>query len=108
MNSVTLQAVGRVLVVRYSSIIDGKSVPTEDIIDSLHARRARFVVIDAMQSPHADTDGIRWLLRFRTYRVAAAPNGKLWRTLQFLQLDRNVFGAVRAAWQTPWSIKHCP
>jgi anti-anti-sigma regulatory factor len=110
METIKEHALGRVLILRWQSALDGCGLTPEQVVTSALRRHARYVLIDATGAPHADSNGVRWLLRLRHeleccgkhLRIAAPPSGKVGRALGLLQLGLETFESLGGAWKAPW------
>lgn len=103
-------ALGRVLLVRWEGALDGSGpAPSRVAADARHCG-ARFLLLDTTRASYANSDGLRWLITLRSelekagrrLRLAAKPQGKVWRNLTLLQLKLDVYESVGRAWKTPW------
>lgn len=110
MQVVKEQVSGRVLVLRWEGVLDGSGPTPEQVFASAQRRHARFLLLDTTDVPYADSDGLRWLRRLRdvmeerghSLRIAARPQGRVWRSLSLVQIDLDVYASARQAWKTPW------
>jgi anti-anti-sigma regulatory factor len=89
--------------------LDGGGPTPSEVAAQCHACGAHFVLLDITGAPYADSEGLRWLLRLRDtleaegkdLRIAARRGGKVWRNLDLLGADFEIFDSVRAAWKAP-------
>ena len=110
MQVIKQHALGRVLILRCEGELDGTGPTPEQVVTAARQRHARFLLVDTTRAAYADTNGLRWLMRLRTLleaagqslRVAAAPQGKVWRSLSLLHLGLDVYESCGRAWKTPW------
>ena len=106
MSRVVVQAIGRIVLLRWKDIMDGDAPLPDDVTRFAHSRKAKFLLLDTTSAPYADSDGLRWLFKLREqpipYRIAALPGGKVWKALKVFGLDQDLFENVRGAWRTPW------
>ena len=106
MSRVTIQAIGRIVLLRWKDIMTGDAPIPDDVIRFALSRKARFLVLDTTSAPYADSDGLRWLFKLRDlcipFRIAARPGGKIWKALMMFGLTQELYSSVRDAWRTPW------
>lgn len=105
------QGCGRWLLLRcWDNPLDGRGPTPAQVAAQAYACAAHFVLLDVTDAPYADSDGLRWLLRLRDtleaegkcLRIAARRGGKIWRNLDLLGADFEVFESVRTAWKSPF------
>jgi len=110
MSRVTLQAIGRVVLLRWKDILNGDAPLPDEVMRFAQSRKARFLVLDTTAAPFADSDGLRWLFKMRElsipFRIAARPGGMIWRALKMFGLDQELYGSVRGACRAPWGTPH--
>lgn len=110
MQVIKQHALGRVLLLRCEGELDGTGPTPEQVVTTARQRKTRFLLIDTTRAAYADSNGLRWLIRLRTLleaagqplRIAAPPQGKVWRTLLLLHLGLDVQESCVRAWKTPW------
>ncbi|MGO8670202.1 MAG: hypothetical protein ACLQVD_02375 [Capsulimonadaceae bacterium] len=105
----TLQPAGRVLVLRWSTAVNGDAPAPDEIARVAATNSARFVVVDTTSAPYTDTNGIRWLMRLRelpmNFRIAVRPNGRISRALKLVQFEGATVDTARRAWSEPWRAR---
>jgi len=110
MQVVEEHALGRVLLLHWNGVLNGTGPAPEQVRAALTHCGARLLLLDATRAPYADSEGVRWLLRLQDHlasrgkrlRIAARPQGKVWRVLSLLQLGLELFDSVGRAWKAPW------
>lgn len=109
MSRVTVQAIGRVVLLRWQDPLTAEAPHPEDVVRFAAARKARLLVLDTLAAPYADSDGLRWLFKMREqpipYRIVARPGGKIWKALKIFGLDQDLYSSVQSAWRTPWDLQ---
>ena len=108
MPGLVIQAIGRVVLLRWKDIMSGDAPLPDDIVRYAKSRKARYLLLDTTDAPFADSDGLRWLIKLREQslpiRIAARPGGKIWKALKIFGLDNEMYGTVKGAWRSPWGV----
>src|SRR4029079_18758765 len=100
------QDFGRVLLLHARGPLEGSGAAPERIAARMRDAGARLLLLDATVAPYADSDGLRWLLRLRaegekagqSLRIVARQGGKVWRNLMLLEVEWEMYGSLRHAW----------
>ncbi len=101
-------ALGRVYLLHCDGPLGGPE--PEVLLHEAIGGGARVVIIDAMQSSYADSDGLRWLLRLGSaaaeqnvcLRLAAPEGGNIWRNVTLLRSGFLLYPSVQSAWSAPY------
>jgi hypothetical protein len=103
----TMQSAGRVLIVRWSTALDGSGPDPDQVVRFATAAHTRFVVLDTTRCAYASSEGLRWIQQLRNsslnFRIVARPGQKVSRALKLVHLDNNLFDSARTAFRTPWA-----
>jgi len=102
----TVHTVGRRALLRCKAPLSGGPDP-EVVLTQIERGGAREVLLDATESPWADSDGLRWLLALQqtlethghSLSVAAHAEGRVWRNVVLLKAGLPLYPSVRAAWR---------
>jgi hypothetical protein len=101
----TVHTLGRRALLLCQTPLSGGPDP-EVLLSQMEKDGTREVLLDATQSPWADSDGLRWLLALqrtletkgRSLTVVARAEGRVWRNVVLLQAGLALYPSVRAAW----------
>lgn len=112
-NEDRVKLMGRVLIVRFGQRpLDGESVTSslsvKDLIRRARRGGARALVLDARDSPYADSGGLRWLLKLKeaadesglSLRTVVASGSKVRRNLALLNAGLDLYENLQSAWRT--------
>jgi len=109
-------ATGRILLLRCNEALDGSGLTPEQITDLTKTNGIRYLLVDTTEARYADSGGLRWLLRLRQavasagkrLRIVARPGSKVWRNIQLLETDLEVYPSLARAWKDPWEGETIP
>ena len=105
----TTKHLGRVFLLRWDGPLDGSGPAPAQVAASAVCADARFILLDLLRVPFADSDGLRWLLALTSeaaasgvgLRIAVRPGGKVRRNLALLQVGLELHESVALAWKAP-------
>ena len=105
----TTKHAGRVFLLRWDGPLDGSGPTPSQVAASAVCAGARFLLLDLLRVPFADSGGLRWLLALTSesaavgigLRVAVRPGGKVRRNLELLRAGLELHESVARAWKAP-------